>query len=165
MRTGTHFARKRYGSGSIEEQATDRFGAIASAFDDDDLAAGQPDTGQRLNVRTVGYDKHISARRPSRDERAGAGGQGLPLILQHHDIAECRFGLDRPDVHQFGRIDASAPRRTQNFFERDPFPLELRSNFLCIRPPLFAEIALRGAASLKCARRDPVHSAMLRLGP
>ena len=49
------------GSGSIEEQATDRLGAIASAFDDDDLAAGQPDTGQRLNVRTVGYDKEVSA--------------------------------------------------------------------------------------------------------
>jgi hypothetical protein len=93
----------------------------------------------------VRHDEEISGRRPSRDERAGAGGQGLSLISQHHDIAECRLGFDRPKVQQFRRVGASAPRRAQDFFERDPFPLEPRSDFLCVRPPLFAEVALRGA--------------------
>jgi len=85
-----------------------------------------------------------SACRPLRDERAGACGQGLPLILQHNDIAECRFGLDRPQIHQPGRIDTSAPRRTQDFFERNTFPFEPQSDFFCVRPSLGAEVTLGG---------------------
>ena len=80
----------------IEKQATYRFCAIASAFDDDDLAAGRRDTGQRKNIRAVRDNEEVSTRCPFGDERTGARRQGLALIAQHHDIAEGRLGFDRP---------------------------------------------------------------------
>ena len=93
----------------------------------------------------MGHDKEVSARGPFGDERTGTHRKRLPLISQHHDIAECRLGFDHSEIEKFSGIDASAPRRTQDFLERNPLRLEAHADLCRIRPPLFAEIALRGA--------------------
>ena len=46
--------------GSIEKQATDRLECDRFRLDDDDLAAGRRDAGQRSNVRAVRHDKEVS---------------------------------------------------------------------------------------------------------
>ena len=93
------------------------------------------------------------ARSISLMQRAGARGELFALIPQHDDIAEGRFRFDGAEVQQRGRVDAAAPRRAQDFLERDAFRFQARADLFRIRPPPGAEVALRGAVVDTKSRR------------